>query len=151
LCIPLAPGANINNVGFHAPLNHAPELHADNYSNDPWIPTITADAIRWDTESFATNPLANAVRFGTLYNFRFDADVPPQSVSGVTGVFKTGTLLSVATQGPSPTSPEDANANGMPDVCEPAYPSVPAPDPNSPRNRRATDCLAGKVSLAAPR
>ncbi len=127
LCVPLAPGVNVSNVGFHAPLNHAPELHADTYNNVPWTPTITADAIRWDTESFSTNPSANAVRFGTLYNFRFDANLPPQSVSGVAGLFKTGGLKAVATQGPSPANLEDNNSDGIPDVCEPAIPSMPEP------------------------
>ena len=32
----------------------------------------------WSTETFATNQNANAIRWGTLYNFRFDADRPPQ-------------------------------------------------------------------------
>ena len=123
LCVPLAAGVNVSNVGFHAPLNHAPELHADNYDNNPWTPTITADAIRWDTQSFTANPLANAVRFGTLYNVRFDADVPPQSVNGVAGLFKTSDLKAVAIQGPSPATLADINSDGIPDVCQGAIPS----------------------------
>lgn len=125
LCIPLAPGATVSNVGFHAPLNHAPELHADNYTNDPWTPTITSEAIRWDTESFEDNPMANAVRFGTLYNFRFDANVAPQSVAAVVGLFKTGAHAAALSQGPSPVVVDDINLNGIPDACEgPVAPAV---------------------------
>ncbi len=36
-------------------------------------------SITWSSETFAQNQNANAIRFGTLYNFRFDADQPPQS------------------------------------------------------------------------
>ena len=35
----------------------------------------------WSSETFAENPNANALRWGTLYNFRVDMDVAP--VSGV--------------------------------------------------------------------
>ena len=35
--------------------------------------------ITWNSETFAQNQNANAIRWGTLYNFRFDADQPPQA------------------------------------------------------------------------
>ena len=62
----------------------------------------------WSTETFATNQNANAIRFGTLYNFRFDADQPPQTVNATVGYFKTGSPMMVAIQAPAGG---DANAN----------------------------------------
>jgi len=124
LCIPLASGVNVSNVGFHAPLNQAPEPHADNYDNVPWTPSITSGAIRWDTETFAQNSSANAVRFGTLYNFRFDADAPPQAINAAVGMFKTGDVLAAATVGPGAASFDDLDGNGIADVCENSSPVV---------------------------
>lgn len=123
ICIPLSPGTVVSNLDFHAPRNHDPEPHADTYNNIPWAPTVTSDAIRWDTEPFNTNPSANAVRFGTLYNFRFDANEPPQTSTGVAGLFKTSRLTAVPVQGPSPTSLADVNLDGIPDVCQPSIPA----------------------------
>ena len=45
-------------------------------------------SITWSTETFATNQNANAIRFGTLYNFRFDADQPPQTANATVGTLK---------------------------------------------------------------
>ena len=52
-------------------------------------------------ETFAQNQDANAIRFATLYNFRFDADQPPQSASATVGFFKTGSPMMVAIQAPA--------------------------------------------------
>ena len=46
------------------------------------------------------NPNANAIRWGTLYNFRFDADQPPQEANAMVAYFKTGSPATVAIQGP---------------------------------------------------
>jgi glucose/arabinose dehydrogenase len=93
--IPLGPGTSISNAGFHAPPQH-PGWSADGtvgnagYSSTPWAGAQTADAITWASETFAQNPNANAIRWGTLYNFRFDSDRPPVTVSATIGFFKTG-------------------------------------------------------------
>ena len=47
---------------------------------------------------------ANAIRFGTLYNFRFDSNSPPQATNATIGFFKTGAPITVAIQGPSPST-----------------------------------------------
>src|SRR4029077_13715735 len=57
-------------------------------------------SITWNSETFAQNQNANAIRFATLYNFRFDADQPPQSVNATVGYFKTGAPMSVQIQAP---------------------------------------------------
>ena len=70
------------------------------YSSTPWNVTQDATSITWSTETFAQNQNANAIRFGTLYNFRFDADQAPQSANATVGFFKTGSPMAVAIQAP---------------------------------------------------
>ncbi len=108
--VPLGCGITLSNVGFHAPPNH-PGFPNDGtvgnagFSNAAWTSTPTANDVTWNTETFAQNPNANAVRFATMYNFRFDSDRPPQMVNATVGFFKTGTPITVAIQGPAPCAP----------------------------------------------
>ncbi len=105
--VPLGCGITVNNLGFHFPPNH-PGFANDGtvgntgFSNAAWTSSQTADAVSWSTETFAQNQNANAIRFGTLYNFRFDSNRPPQAANGTIGFFKTGTPITVGIQGPTP-------------------------------------------------
>ena len=103
--VPLAPGVNISNIGFHAPIQHpawANDCTFNNlgYSSTPWNVTQDASSITWSSETFAQNQNANAIRYGSLYNFRFDADQPPQNATSTVGFFKTGSPMMVAIQAP---------------------------------------------------
>jgi hypothetical protein len=104
--VPLGAGVNISNISFHAPpqepgwSNDGTQGDAG-YSSTPWNVTQDTGSITWNTETFAQNQNANAIRFGTLYNFRFDADQPPQSANATVGFFKTGSPMMVAIQGPA--------------------------------------------------
>jgi hypothetical protein len=104
--IPLGSGVTVSNIGFHAPLDH-PGIANDGsqgstgYSNAAWTPNQTGSALTWTSETFAQNQNANALRWGTLYNFRFDCDHAPQNANATIGFFKTGTPITVAIQGPS--------------------------------------------------
>jgi len=125
--VPLGTGVNISNIGFHAPPNH-PGFPNDGtvgntgFSNDPWIPNQMPSALIWTSETLAQNPNANAIRFGTLYNFRFDADQPPQSANATVGFFKTGSPITVGIQAPggggtptpTPTATATATATATP-------------------------------------
>ena len=90
--VPIQPGATITNVGFHDVDYHSGEP----FSGVDWTPTVTANSVSWATETFAVNPNANALRWGTLYNFRFDANVPPGLASVTIGLFRPGTPASVS-------------------------------------------------------
>jgi hypothetical protein len=48
------------------------------------------------------NPNANPLKYSSVFNFRFDADIPPASTTGGLTLFKTGTpgALTAATRGP---------------------------------------------------
>ena len=120
--MPLGPGTNISNIGFHAPPQEPGwandgTFNNQGYSSQPWTVTQASGSITWNSETFAQNQNANAIRWGTLYNFRFDADQPPQSVNATVGYFKTGAPMSVQIQAPgvgttpTPTPTATATAN----------------------------------------
>jgi hypothetical protein len=145
--VPLSAGVNVSNIGFHAPPQHPGWAHDGTqgdagYSSAPWSVTQAADSIAWNTETFAQNQNANAIRWGTLYNFRFDADQPPQAANATVGFFKTGSPMMVAIQAPAggtPTPTPTATATPTPTATATAT-AIPRPTPtprpnSSPRPR----------------
>jgi N-acetylneuraminic acid mutarotase len=149
--VPLGLGVNVSNIGFHAPpqepgwANDGTFMN-QGYSSTPWTVTQAGNSITWNSETFAQNQNANAIRFGTLYNFRFDADQPPHSANATVGFFKTGSAMIVAIQAPmgngtptptptaSPTSTATATATPTPTATatSTATPtSTPAPTPTA--------------------
>ena len=110
--MPLGPGVNISNIGFHAPPQHPGFAHDGTqgdagYSSTPWTNDYQPGntSITWNCETIAQNANANAIRFGTLYNFRFDADQPPQTTDATVGFFKTGSPMTVEIQAPQGGTP----------------------------------------------
>jgi hypothetical protein len=85
--VPFRPGANIQNVGFHDVPYHSGEP----FDGTDWTVTIGSNSISWATTPHSVNANANAIRWGTLYNFRFDADLPPYRTEVIMGLFKPGT------------------------------------------------------------
>jgi hypothetical protein len=70
----------------------------------------------WSTETFETNASANAIRWGTLYNFRFDANAGPidGGAEATFTLFKPGTPTSInSSRVPAPGSlpPVDCPCN----------------------------------------
>jgi hypothetical protein len=131
--VPVGPGVNISNIGFHAPIQHPGwandgTFNSLGYSSTPWTVMQDASSITWSTETFAQNQNANAIRFGTLYNFRFDADQPPNPTNAMVGYFKTGSPSFVGVQAagnvplPSPTPTPTASPS-------PTATSTPTPTP----------------------
>ena len=64
--VPLGPGVNISNIGFHAPIQHPGWAHDGTqgdggYSSTPWDVTQDASSITWSTETLAQNQNANAI------------------------------------------------------------------------------------------
>jgi hypothetical protein len=131
--VPVGPGVNISNVGFHAPPQHPGwandgTLNSQGYSSTPWAVTQNASSITWTTETFAQNQNANAIRFATMYNFRFDADQAPNPTNATVGYFKTGSPTFVGVQAagmvplPSPTPTPTASPT-------PTFTPTPTPTP----------------------
>jgi len=102
--LPLHTGVTITNVGFRDVAYHGGDgLGGLNYDGTDWTGGVAAGTIRWSTAAFVTDPNANALRWGTTYNFRFDADSPPTSATLTLDQFKVANTVSVpGVQVPAP-------------------------------------------------
>ena len=89
--VPIPTGALVTELGFHDVDYHSGEP----YSLTNWTPTVSQNEIAWQTATFAQDPNANALRWGTLYNFRFISDLPPGSGPVTIDLFKPGTPSSI--------------------------------------------------------
>lgn len=91
--------ATVSNLGFKDIAHHSGEpLNSIN-----WNATATPSGPAWmTTETFQQNTNANALRWGSMYNFWFDSDTAPTSVT--IGLFKPGSGPATAT----------ANLTGVP-------------------------------------
>lgn len=144
--VPLGVGVNVSNIEFHAPPQHPGwandgTLNSQGYSSTPWAPTQTATSLTWATETFANNQNANAIRWGTLYNFRFDADQPPQAANATVDFFKTGAPMTVAVQAPvqggTPTPTPTSTPTPTPTATTTPRPT-PTPRTSPPPRTRPT-------------
>ena len=108
--IPVAEGVTLTNVGFYGPKY----MNGENITNAPWASNVADGALTWACEP-NTNAAAYALRWSSLYNFRFTANVPPATTTGngSLGLWK----------GPTSSSPDSAVSVVV------RVPSVPAPPP----------------------
>ncbi len=106
--LPVSAGVEVMNIGFHDVDYHSGEVI------DPtdWPSRRYHNVLEWATRPFESDFNANAIRWGTLYNFRFTADMPPIAGSVTLGLFRP----------PTPASPHAS-------VKVPAV--VPKPRPES--------------------
>jgi hypothetical protein len=89
LTVAIPSGTAITNVGHKDIDHHSGEI----YSTADWTATVTATGVSWSTETHASNPNANALRWGTMFNYWFDADVSPSAMGAVTfDVFEPGVI-----------------------------------------------------------
>lgn len=112
--IPVPTGVGVTNQGQNIVNHHSGEP----YSSDPWSMTAPAGGLLWSTQTFAQNANANALRWSTMFNFRFDADTPPTEGTASLGLFKVGSPadLSVTVLVPSaPPCPADLTGDGVVD------------------------------------
>lgn len=83
--VALPAGTTVQNPGFHDVHHHSGEP----YSTADWTFTTASNGVSWSTTPHATDPNANALRWGTMFNFWFEADATPGDVT--IGLFKPGT------------------------------------------------------------
>ncbi len=115
LSVPLPRGAVVQNIGFHDVDYHSGEI----YDLTDWPATVEGGTITWSTESNDVNPNANALRFDTIYNFWFDANVGPGSTVVIIGLFKPGEPDEVAARITGPSLDFlDCNNNDIADLCD---------------------------------
>jgi hypothetical protein len=113
--VPLPDSAVVSNVEFRSVSYHDGDgMNSVNFDNAPWTTQRANNAFTWSTKPMSVSQNANALRWGTLFNFRFDADVAPDlSGSAQIGLWKTpNTSLSVTAQVPEVTGSCYANCDG---------------------------------------
>lgn len=77
----------VTNIGFHDVNAHSGEP----YDTTDWTGVASASSLQWEAPPFASPQNANAIRWGTTYNFWFDANRPPTQILRHTlKLFKTG-------------------------------------------------------------
>ncbi len=108
--LPLPAGAAVVATSSHLPAPHSGEIT----SGEPWTITVSAEAARYATESFATNPNANAIRWGTLGAITLVTDRPPVDGAITIDTFRSGESIAVAlpVPGPAPTLVGDLDGDG---------------------------------------
>ncbi len=90
--VPLPAGAALSNVGFKDVDYHSGEP----YSGTDWASTVTPGSnISWSTQTHAQNANANALRWSTTYNYRFDTLAAPVQGTITVTLFKPGTPTTV--------------------------------------------------------
>ena len=104
--VPVGSGISVSNVGTHAPPQHPGWTNdgtMDNagFSSAPWSQAQSNGSFTWSTETLSQNPNANAIRWGTLYNFRFDANTPPEASIATIGFYKNGDPIQVRIESPA--------------------------------------------------
>ncbi len=112
--VPIPEGVTVTNIDFHAPAHTETNawVGGPSIDNEQWQGVVSGGAITWTT---TTNPL----RWGTLHNFRFDADSPPADTDATIGLFRPAagrpdTLDGVAKgpMAPVPPCPGDITGPG---------------------------------------
>ncbi|MGE3181747.1 MAG: hypothetical protein AB7N71_08960, partial [Phycisphaerae bacterium] len=102
---------------------HDVDYHSgEPYDGTDWPANDDGTSLTWATDSFATNPNANALRWGTLYNYRFTADSAPTMGQVEVGLFRPGTPSSILFDAMVPTTSSlllgDMNCDGLISVSD---------------------------------
>jgi hypothetical protein len=84
--VPIGAGAAVINAGMSWPKSHSGEP----YAATPWTAQNLGDRVEWSTETFAANPNANAIRWGTTYSFWFESTNGPEAKVATLGLFRAG-------------------------------------------------------------
>jgi hypothetical protein len=113
--VPLQTSETAASLGFHGVLYHSGEP----FDNTDWAGAQAGAAVQWTSpQTFDQNPDSNALRWGTLYNFRFDSAAAPAAAPGAVtiGLFKPGTPVTIDAAAIVPTTgpvcPCDWNFSG---------------------------------------
>jgi len=145
--VPLPAGAVVTNIGFHDVAYHSGDgfdsknqvqgATGYNFDGTDWPGVAGPSSVAWTMVNASPVQNSNALRWATLYNFRFDCDLPPIAGNATIGLFKAVGALpnSVAAAAKVPAldcnnnniaditdiaggGSTDANLNGIPDECE---------------------------------
>ena len=113
--VPVAAELSVTGIGFSdVTYRFGDGVGGIDYDGTDWAVTVGGDLLGWSTDTEAANPNANALRWSTLYSFRFDASSPPVAATATIGLFRAGTpaQVTVPVAGPDPC-PWDLDGGGV--------------------------------------
>ena len=111
----MSSSTNVLDRDFH----DAPSHSGEPYKTYSWAPNIGSNYTGWKTTEYAVDPEANAIRWGTMYNFSLVADTPPTEGEVEIETFKDNGIVNVDVRIPSGGSnPYDLNGDGMVDGAD---------------------------------
>ncbi len=85
--VPVPNGVTVTGQGFSDVNYHSGEV----YDNTDWIMNTGTGNVTWSSpQTFAQNANSNALRWGTMYNYWFEADSAPISRTAGMGLFRPG-------------------------------------------------------------
>ncbi len=107
------PASGTSNHGFQDVDYH--DSIDDNISGTDWTAAEGGSSLSWSTSVEAVNTNANAIRWGTMYNFWFDSNSAPTTGDATIGLFRSGSPSSVLASVIMPSAEEECTA----DLAEP--------------------------------
>ncbi len=110
------PGCDhVSNQGWSGVNYHSGEI----WSNAAWVTEKVGNELVWRSpQTFAQNTNTNALRWGTLYNFRFQSTLPPREGEVNLDLFKPGAVAGVTFLGLVPRALADFNNDGFLDTFD---------------------------------
>jgi hypothetical protein len=106
--IPVDRNVTVSNIGFHGVFADSSEPFPNTAANpDNWVGTFANGAVTWACPEAYLPPNGdngNALRWGTMYNFRFDANIAPSlnAAQATIGLYKPPTAANPATSATAP-------------------------------------------------
>lgn len=112
--VPVKSGAVVSSPGFNDIDHHSGDgIGGVSYDGTDWSTSMAGGFFSWATQTFPINDNANALRWGSMFNFWFDADAPPVEADAVIALFKPGADPSATVTVMAPASaPCVADLNG---------------------------------------
>ena len=97
-------------IGFHDSVAHSGEPYATNN----WTTSQNGGQLSWSTAEYAQNPDANAIRWGTQYNFWFVTSAEPADGTAEIEIFETNGTAEITVSVPTGSdNPYDLNGDGL--------------------------------------
>ena len=118
--VDLPSGVPATSIGFHDAEYHSGEAVSD----QDWPGQNVAGGVVWSTTPFETDSGANAIRWGTVYNFRFETTRPPANHRVHLGLFRPGPTVSVSVE---TLAPALCNGNQVCDAGEECHCAAECP------------------------
>lgn len=111
--IPASASLNVTNIGFHDVNYHSGDGFGStvalpkNFDGVDWPGAEVSDTVQWNLIPASPVENSNALRWGTLYNVRFDCNSPPTTGNATLSYFKNpaGLPLSIDVSTIVPTTP----------------------------------------------